>query len=128
MGFLGDNSANNEQNTARWPKPLDGEVSQDKLPEDWKEKLSTMQDELAKMRDEAVEIPERYNMTKQQFEEYCNNSKNFSSEQWEMMLEAKKQSQDFIDLVQGIVPSIKKSKTRKKARGQTQNRGWISVN
>lgn len=125
MSFLGEQKQ--QQDETRWPKPFESEISEEKLPDDWKEKLAQMQDDLAKMRDEAFEIPSRYNMGKEQFEQYCDDPKNFSKEEWELMQEAKEQGQKFIETVRQILPKAKKEEKSKKRRISSGDRGWISV-
>lgn len=127
MSFLQQDKEKKQQDQSRWPKPFDSEVSEETLPKDWKEKLALMQDELAKMRDEAFEIPTRYNMSKEQFEQYCDDPKNFSKEEWELMQEAKAQGQKFVEMVREILPKPKKLEKTKKRRTASSERGWISV-
>lgn len=113
-----------EQSVLSWPKPFEEPLEEGKLPEDWKERLDEMQSALAKMRDEAYEIPSRYQMSREEFEAYCSDSKNFSQEEWSMMCEAKEQANALIEEIEKLAPTIKK----KKKRAPKQSRGWISVN
>lgn len=121
-----------ESSTRAWPTPLSDEPmrEEDGLPEDWKERLNLMKDQMAKMRDEASVLPSKYNMTKDQFDAFMHDRKNFSKEEWELICQAREQTDDFVQQLKEITgkySSLKKTKAAKKKRVGTQ-RGWISVN
>lgn len=96
------------------------------LPANWREKINEAVNFLTQIRDYGSKIPQKYNMTKEEFEKFTDTPGNFSKEDWEILHKAKEDMRHFVSQMKDILKNYKVVKSSSKKR-PPHTRGWISV-